>query len=187
MLDQLYTMIKIQIWFFGLCVLVLLLVGCTSSISSIRDEEPKQEAPKENKHSLAEYESTLNPADYDQEVEVVEKAHVEEKKQRAPLEIPKDSLVVEEEVVQGFRIQVFSSSSVDEATKMKDVVMEKFLGDSVYVVYDAPVYKVRVGDFVNRYEANQRLPEFMEKGYRDAWIVPDRIVQRKFVRVPLPK
>jgi hypothetical protein len=70
---------------------------------------------------------------------------------------------------------------------MKEVVTEKFIGDSVYVVYDAPVYKIRVGDFVNRYEANQRLPEFTEKGYRDAWIVPDRIVQRKFVRVPLPK
>jgi len=187
MLDQLHTMMKIQILFFALCVLVLLTAGCTSSRPSIRDKEPKQEIPKEDKRSLAEYEATLNPADYDQEVEVVENAHVEEKKQQAPLEIPKDSLVVEEEVVQGFRIQVFSSSGVDEATLMKNVVMEKFIGDSVYVVYDAPVYKVRVGDFVNRYEANQRLPEFTEKGYRDAWIVPDRIVQRKFGHVHLPK
>jgi hypothetical protein len=44
-----------------------------------------------------------------------------------------------------------------------------------------------VGDFVNRYEANQRLPEFVEKGYRDAWIVPDRTVQRKLVRVSISK
>jgi hypothetical protein len=180
-------MMKIQILFSALCVLMLLTAGCTSSPPFIRDEEPKQETPKENKRSLADYEATLDPADYDQEVEVVEKARVEEKKQQAPLEIPKDSLAVEEEVMQGFRIQVFSSSGVDEATLKKNVVMEKFIGDSVYVVYDAPVYKVRVGDFVNRYEANQRLPEFMEKGYRDAWIVPDRVVQRKFVRVSLPK
>jgi len=187
MLDQLHTMMKIHILFSVLSMLVLLAVGCTSSPPFIRDEEPKQETPNENKRSLAEYEATLNPADYDQEVEVVEKAHVEEKKQQAPLEIPKDSLVVEEEVVQGFRIQVFSSSGVDEAALMKDVVAGKFIGDSVYVVYDAPVYKIRVGDFVNRYEANQRLPEFTEKGYRDAWIVPDRIVHRKFVRISLPK
>jgi SPOR domain len=180
-------MMKIQVFFPLLCVLVLVSAGCSSSGPFIRDEEPKQEAPKEDKHSLAEYEATLNPADYDQEVEVVENAHVEEKKQRSPLEIPKDSLAVEEEVVQGFRIQVFSSSSVDETTLMKNVVTEKFIGDSVYIVYDAPVYKIRVGDFVNRYEASQRLPEFTEKGYRDAWIVPDRIVHRKFVRVSLPK
>ena len=96
-------------------------------------------------------------------------------------------MIVQEEVVQGFRIQIFSSSNVDEATLMKNLALEKFVGDSIYVVYDAPVYKVRVGDFLNRYEANQRLPEFVEKGYREAWIVPDRIVQRKLVRVSISK
>jgi hypothetical protein len=186
MLDQLYTIMKNQILFSAVYLLALLLVGCASS-KYIQDEEPKQKTPNENKRSLAEYEATLNPSDYDQEVEAVEKAHVEEKKQQTPLEIPKDNFIVAEEVVQGFRIQVFSSSGVDEAARMRDVVMEKFIGDSVYVVYDAPVYKVRVGDFINRYEASQRLPEFTEKGCRDAWIVPDRIVQRKFVRVPLSK
>jgi hypothetical protein len=187
MLDQLHTMMRMRFLLHPLCVLMLMIAGCTSSRPFLQEEEPKQEALKEKKRPLAEYEATLNPVDYDQEVEVVEKAHVEEKKQREPLEIPKDSLVVEEEVVQGFRIQVFSSSGVDEATLMKNVTMEKFADDSIYVVYDAPVYKVRVGDFLNRYEANQRLPEFTEKGYRDAWIVPDRIVQRKFMRIPLPK
>jgi hypothetical protein len=180
-------MMKTQILFLALCVLVLLTAGCSSTSPSIRGEEPKQETSKGDTRSLAEYEATLNPVDYDQEVEVVEKTHVDEKKPQVPLAIPKDSLVVEEEVVQGFRIQVFSSSGVDEATLMKDILTDKFIGDSVYVVYDAPVYKVRVGDFLNRYEANQRLPEFTEKGYRDAWIVPDRIVQRKFVHVPLLK
>jgi hypothetical protein len=185
MLDQLHTMMKIQILFFVLCVLLLCAAGCASSSPFILDEEAKEKTSKENKLSLAEYEATLNPIEYDQEVEIVEKAHIEEKKQRSPLDIPKDSMVVEEDVVQGFRIQVFSSSGVDEATLMKDIVAEKFIGDSVYMVYDAPVYKIRVGDFINRFEANQRLPEFTEKGYRDAWIVPDRIVQRKFIRVPL--
>jgi hypothetical protein len=110
-----------------------------------------------------------------------------EQKQQNPLEIPKDSMIVQEEVVQGYRIQIFSSSNVDETTLMKNLAVEKFVGDSIYVVYDAPVYKVRIGDFINRYEANQRLPEFVEKGYRDAWIVPDRIVQRTFVRVSISK
>lgn len=186
MLDKLHTIKRQQILSTALCVLMFFVAGCSSS-RSFREKDSKQEASKEEKRSLADYEATLSPSDYDQEVEFVEKAHAEETKQRTPLEIPKDSLVVEEEVVQGFRIQVFSSSGVDEATLMKDVVSEKFIGDSVYVVYDAPVYKVRIGDFVNHYEANQRLPEFIEKGYRDAWIVPDRIIQRKFVRVSLPK
>jgi hypothetical protein len=166
-------------------------IGCSSpqqlAEKELKQEIKKSEPPPEKKLPLAEYEATLNPSDFDQEVELVQKAHTEDKKVQKPLEIPKDSLVLQEEVVQGFRIQVFSSSNVDDAGLMKTVVMEKFIDDSVYVVYDAPVYKVRVGDFVSRFDANQRLPEFVEKGYRDAWIVPDRVVQRKMIRVAIPK
>lgn len=188
MLDQLHTVIITQRLPAGILLIMLLAGGCSSPRPFIEEEKTNEEVlKKETKRPLSEYEATLDPMKYDQEVEIVEKAHVEEKKQQAPLEIPKDSLVVQEEVIQGFRIQVFSSSGVDEANLMKSITQEKFTGDSVYVVYDAPVYKVHVGDFVNRYEANQRLPEFVDKGYRDAWIVPDRIIQRKLVRIPLPK
>jgi hypothetical protein len=161
------------------------MLGCTSSKPLLVKEKPKYEQQKEKKLLLSEYEATLNPVAFDQEIEIVQKARDDEQKHQNPLEIPMDSMVVQEEVVQGFRIQIFSSSNVDETTLMKNLALEKFVGDSVYVVYDAPVYKVRIGDFVNRYEANQRLPEFVEKGYRDAWIVPDRIVQRKLVRVSI--
>ena len=187
MLDQLHTIMKTPIIYSTLCFLALLSAGCSSSSSLRHNGERGQETSKDGNRSLADYEATLDPADYDQEIEVIEKINIEEARQRSSLEIPKDNLVIEEEVVQGFRIQIFSSSGVDEATFIKDIAIQKFAGDSVYVVYDAPVYKVRVGDFLNRYEANQRLPEFTEKGYRDAWIVPDRIIQRKFVRIPLSK
>ena len=170
-----------------LCCIALVMSGCSSSSKVITKEETSQEGTKEKKLPLALYESTLNPSEFDQEIEEIEKIQNNVVAQRHAIEIPKDSIASEEEVMQGFRIQVFSSSGVDEATLMKSVTMEKFSEDSVYIVYDAPVYKVRVGDFINRYEANQRLPEFVEKGYRDAWIVPDRVIQRKFIRVPISK
>jgi hypothetical protein len=186
MLDQLYSLMKKQRLLIGVVLIVLLAAGC-SSRRIIQKEKSKEDTLKENNSSLARYEATLNPADFDQEVEITEKARIQDKQQQTPLEIPKDTMVVQEEAIQGFRIQVFSSSGVDEANLVKNLVQEKFFKDSVYVEYDAPVYKVRVGDFVKRYEANQRLPEFVEKGYRDAWIVPDQIIQRKLVRVPLPR
>ncbi len=187
MLDQLYPMKHKKQLLAGLFLCMALLAGCTPSKPFLVEEQPNNEQPKEKKLLLSEYEATLNPVEFDQEIEAVQQTRHEEQKQQNPLEIPRDSLIVQEEVVQGFRIQIFSSSNVDETTLMKNLALDKFVGDSIYVVYDAPVYKVRIGDFVNRYEANQRLPEFVEKGYRDAWIVPDRVVQRKLVRVPLAK
>jgi hypothetical protein len=174
-------------------VAMLIFAGCSASQPFNSDEEiskndaQAEETPKEKRLPLAAYEATLNPADFDHEVDVIQKNHSEEKREQTPLEIPKDSLIIQEEIIQGFRIQVFSSANVDEAALIKGTVLGKFASDSVYLVYDAPVYKIRVGDFTSRYEANQRLPEFVEKGYRDAWIVPDRVVQRKLVRVPLQK
>ena len=187
MLDQLYSIKTKKQLFVGILLLVTVVEGCTSSKPFQAEEKQKYEQPKEKKLQLSEYEATLNPVDFDREIKIVQTARSDEQKQQVALEIPKDSMVVQEEVVQGFRIQIFSSSNVDEATVMKNLALEKFVGDSIYVVYDAPVYKVRVGDFVNRYEANQRLPEFVQKGYQDAWIVPERIVQRKLVRVIISK
>jgi hypothetical protein len=187
MLDQLYPIKTHTRLFAGIILLTALMTGCTSSKPFQVEEKPKIEQPKEKILLLSEYEATLNPVEFDREIEFVQKVRGTEQKQQNPLELPKDSRIVQEEVVQGFRIQIFSSSNVDETTLMKNLAFEKFVSDSIYVVYDAPVYKVRVGDFINRYEANQRLPEFVERGYRDAWIVPDRIVQRTLVRVSISK
>jgi hypothetical protein len=168
--------------------LLLLWTGlaCSSSGPAVAEQEkPKQEVKKERKAPLAEYEATLRPSDFDEEVEVVQKKHAEEKP-RVELDIPRDSSVVEEEILQGFRIQIFSSANIDEATKMKANTQPKLPQDSVYVMYDPPVYKVRIGDFVSRYEAGVKLPLVVEQGYPDAWIVPDRIVQRRYVQVPKP-
>ena len=187
MLDKQYPVKNRKQFVAGLFLCMVLTAGCTSSKPFLAEDEVKNEQTKEKILLLSEYEGTLNPVDFDHEIEFVQKAQGTERKQPNTLEIPRDSLIVQEEAVQGFRIQIFSSSNVDETILMKNLALEKFLGDSIYVVYHAPVYKVRVGDFLNRYEASQRLPEFVAKGYRDAWIVPDRIVQRRLVRYPISK
>ena len=171
----------------GIVLSVAIIAGCSTSKPEAREEQQRSQQPEEKKIRLSEAERTFNPSEFDREIETLQQERSDEKNQQSLLEIPKDSMIVQEEVVQGFRIQIFSSSNVDETTGAKNLALEKFAGDSIYVVYDAPVYKLRIGDFATRYEANQRLPEFIEKGYRDAWIVPDRIVQRKLIHIPLPK
>ncbi|HVN49550.1 MAG TPA: SPOR domain-containing protein [Bacteroidota bacterium] len=148
-------------------------------MSTAQEKQPPQ---KVMVLPLREYEATLNPSDFDEEPAALQQANRTDQPQ-PPIDISKDSVVIHEEVVQGFRIQLFSSSSIDEATATKEEAALKFISDSIYIVFDAPVYKVRVGDFISRYEANQRLPEFIAQGFRDAWVVPDRVIQRKVLRV----
>lgn len=160
-------------------VILFVLAACSPTRQAV--EEEQMDKPK--KAPLSYYEATLNPSDYDEEITNVQNIHAEEH-QLEELNIPKDSVTVEEEVLQGFRIQIFASASIDEANSTRTSALQKLRVDSVYVVYDSPVYKVRVGDFPSRYDANQRLPLLIEKGFPDAWVVPDRIVQRKITRIP---
>lgn len=159
---------------------MFLLAGCGETRETFRSVGSEENQSK--KAPLSYYEATLRPSDFDEEVEIVQKAHAQSSG-FIPLNIPSDSTVVVEEAAQGFRVQIFASSSIDEANAAKTVAEEKVLRDSIYIVYDPPVYKVRVGDYATRFEANQHLTRLVNIGYPDAWVVADRIALRRNVRV----
>jgi hypothetical protein len=164
------------------CAGLLLMTGCQSSEESQRAEEPTPTTrEQEQKAPLSTYEKTFDPALYDQEISDVERTHeITKEKGAAPSE--EDSLVVESEFAQGFRIQIFATANIDEANAMKMAAAQKVTEDSIYVVFDPPLYKVRLGDFQTRVEANQKLAALVDEGFPDAWVVSDRIVLRKSVR-----
>ena len=55
----------------------------------------------------------------------------------------------------GFRVQVISTNKRNEATEMKAKVMQLYPDYRTYLDYQAPYFKVRVGDFKNRDEASE--------------------------------
>ncbi|HEY4612469.1 MAG TPA: SPOR domain-containing protein [Bacteroidota bacterium] len=164
--------------------MVFILFGCSATRETNEAlPRPAQPAQPAKKAPLAEYERSFHPSDYDEDVKAAEKRAPVEHEQ-PEIESSGDSLRVQEEIVQGFRIQIFASARIDEATLAKQTAAQAITTDSLYIVYDPPVYKVRVGDYATRLDANRALVPVIQRGYPDAWIVTDRIVQRKFVRVP---
>ena len=78
---------------------------------------------------------------------------------------------------EGYRLQLFESSTVDEAKK----VMAKFgksLKDTLYLVFDAPLYKVHYGDFVTKNQVEDVKIKLRKKGFKNIWIVRSRINQK---------
>jgi len=83
--------------------------------------------------------------------------------------------------IRGFRIQVFSGNqrqSKDEAEHKAREIKEFFSEVSTYVSYKAPIWRLRVGDFQTKEEANAFIRELKKKlpslG-REANIVSDEI------------
>lgn len=163
-------------------IAVVLFSTCTTR-EQIRDHTQSEEpSARPQSGPLARYEANFDPSDYDEEIEEAQKPRDLEG-HRGRSEAEQDSVIVESEFAQGFRIQIFATPSIDEANAMRMTAVQKVTEDSIYVVFDPPVYKVRLGDFRTRMEANKRLASLIETGFPDAWVVSDRIVQRKFTRV----
>jgi hypothetical protein len=68
---------------------------------------------------------------------------------------------------------------------MRNALLAAFDTWWVYVVYDAPTYKVRIGDFATRLEAKNALEQIQAKGFTNAWLVPDNVVLHLPPRMPL--
>jgi len=155
-----------------------LLVGCSSSRTLEGDDQGELSVKPGSEAPLGTYERTLNPSDFDEDVAVVKETQPDSLRVAPVEESAPDSMVVAEVAGQGFRIQIYASKKIDEATAVRTMATEQFPQDSIYVVYDPPVYRVRIGDFPTRLEANRRLPSIAQAGYPDAWVVADRIILR---------
>ena len=77
---------------------------------------------------------------------------------------------------EGYRLQIFESSSVEETNRTLRK-FERSLKDSVYMVFEAPLYKLRLGNFVTKKEAEKQKENLKKKGYKNIWIVRSRIKQ----------
>lgn len=155
------------VFFIVLISLAITVAGCASSA-----EETKSSS-NDDKEFLHKYEKTFNPSDYDTEIA---QEKLEEKKE-SPAAKGETSLPASEEaeIVSGFRVQVSFTDNIEVANQVKNELSSLLTDQTVYVVYEAPYYKVRVGDFFTRPEANFTLKSLIEKGYKDAWIVPDKV------------
>lgn len=74
----------------------------------------------------------------------------------------------------GWRIQVFASKSLLEAKDVKSSFLSGNDDMDAAIVFEAPNYKVRVGNYHNRFEANRDLQMILTY-YPNAFICRDMI------------
>ena len=75
----------------------------------------------------------------------------------------------------GYRLQVLNTRSRDDAFKTKASMLENFPDEKVYVLYQSPYFKVRVGNFVNRNDAESFKKELSLFYTQPAYVVNDLI------------
>ena len=160
--------------FSGFAILLILSVcfffGCSGSVETARLETTKETLSD----FLARYEKTFNPSQYEIEINKVTSAALQESTHTHTAAVAD---TVAPEMISGFRVQVLATEEIDTATQLKDSLSTLLQDQWTYVVYDAPYYKVRVGNFIDRFIANALVDMLVKQGFASAWVVPDQVLK----------
>ena len=79
--------------------------------------------------------------------------------------------------IEGFRIQIFFDSGNNSKTRAQSIYesfMAKYPNTGTYLTFKTPNYKVRIGDFRTKLDAQRFLNEIIAD-YPNAWIIEDQI------------
>lgn len=79
--------------------------------------------------------------------------------------------------IDGFRVQIFEESGNKSSTHAREAMAEfseKYPDIPVYLTWQAPNFKVRVGDFSSRMQAEGFLKK-IQRDYPIAWVIRDKI------------
>jgi len=83
-----------------------------------------------------------------------------------------DSNVAE---IEGFRVQVFATQDRNKADELQEQLTLKF-NEKNYIIFEAPNYKLRIGDFLDRDEAEKLRMKLVVNNFPSSWIVRTRIL-----------
>jgi cell division septation protein DedD len=75
----------------------------------------------------------------------------------------------------GFRLQVFSASTRQAAEDARNRAKQHLSRDDVFIDFDPPYFKVRVGNFKTRKEAEKLLKTAQKQGYETPFVVETQI------------
>jgi hypothetical protein len=151
-------------------------VVCIAGCGSTRETSTARTPSKED--DVRTFESSFRPSDHDPKTESTAGPILSTPETSAvalPLE-PAETAPLD--MIQGYRVQVFSSTSIDEA-RAKKAEMELLVpAEWFYLEYESPSYKIRAGNFATRFEADRFARELSEQGHADCWAVPQRIYKQ---------
>ena len=76
--------------------------------------------------------------------------------------------------IEGFRVQVFATQDRGKADKLQKELASKFK-ENIYIIFEAPNYKLRMGDFLDRDKAEILRMELAASNYPSSWILRTKI------------
>lgn len=84
---------------------------------------------------------------------------------------------VNDSTIDGFRVQIFmelGNDALHHADSVKEAFLENYPEVPIYLVFGQPYYRLRIGDYRTRLEA-ENMYQQVKNEYRNAFVTADRI------------
>ena len=75
----------------------------------------------------------------------------------------------------GYRLQILNTRSRDEAFNTKANLLQNFADQKAYVLYQSPYFKVRIGNFLERADAEKFKIQLARIYHQPAYVIEDII------------
>lgn len=75
----------------------------------------------------------------------------------------------------GYRVLILTTDNIDEANQIKSEIYFSNKIEEVYVDFEPPFYKVKIGDFESERNANDLRFKLNQQGYHEAKVIKDKI------------
>ena len=163
--------------YLGIIIFIFLVLGC----STTKNMAPKKQPAKEQEKKTGIVNEFFDPLILDDDdLKVKKTISAEPKSDQAKEDASQSGTEFQKmETVAGFRVQICAVSNEERAKEIQRDALLKFINEDVYLIYDSPYYKVRVGNCPTRYEADKLQQLAVEKGFEDAWVVRTNITVKQ--------
>ena len=79
------------------------------------------------------------------------------------------------ETVDGYRVLVVATDDMDEANSVRADIRAKIKRKEVYISFEPPFYKVKIGDFTDIKESNNLKFKLNQLGYTEARVIQETV------------
>lgn len=166
---------KFLIAFFGLAVLIW---GCSASTGSryeTKNETNSSTDAEEKKEVVEDFDITQYETEIDIEAPPISTGKVPPDVWYEYSTSSTDSLRNIIGTTDGYRVQVLSTDDIDEANLVRAEIYEKTSRKEVYIIFEPPFYKVKVGDFTSKTEAEDLRFKLNQLGYTESKVVQETV------------
>lgn len=157
-------------------ILAFILAACGASKKTVKDDSGKS--------GQVAFNESFDPLSLNDDDLVIEARNAGKKEVKDAAKNNATILPVKE--MDGYRVQIVATKNIETASLIEQEATDQFLEkqQKIYLIFEAPLYKVRIGDFTDRDEAEQVQSLARSIGYREAFIVKTKVIPRQEADFP---